>query len=271
MRLVAALLAAILRDLFLLMPEPGPQYKVRADGGRIRSLLTRSNQQSEEDAMTRIRYRCHDRVTALVVAATLVVPLAGCSTNRVWGKGAAAGAVAGTGTALAVTLAVDPEDGTEKTGIVIGSAVGGAVLGAIVGHYLFDKEKEPPKVAALPPPPPPAPPPPMAVLTGSNFAFNSAELTPSAITELADTLESLKSDSALHIRINGYTDNVGSPAYNLQLSKRRAESVKRYLVSQGIAADRMETEGFGLTNPIADNATAAGRAKNRRVEVHKTQ
>lgn len=217
--------------------------------------------------MIRERYRCHDRVTALVVVASLIAPLAGCSTNRVWGRGAAAGAVAGTGTALAVTLAVDPGDGTEKTGIVLGSAVGGAVIGALVGHYLFDKEKELPKVASAPPPPPPAPAP-LEVLTGSSFAFNSAELAPSAITELADTLDSLKADPKLRVKIKGYTDSVGSAAYNMQLSTRRAESVKRYLVSEGVSADRIETQGFGLTNPIADNATAEGRAKNRRVEVH---
>ena len=218
--------------------------------------------------MIRERYRCHDRVTALVVVASFIAPLAGCSTNRVWGRGAAAGAVAGTGTALAITLAVDPADGTEQTGIVLGSAVGGALVGALVGHYLFDKEKELPKVASAPPPAPPAPAP-LEVLTGSNFAFNSAELAPSAITELADTLDSLKVDSKLRVKINGYTDSVGSAAYNMQLSKRRAESVKRYLVSEGVSADRIEAQGFGLTNPIADNATAEGRAKNRRVEVHK--
>ncbi len=218
--------------------------------------------------MTHIRYRCHHRAMALVVAAGLIGSLAGCSTNRVWGRGAAAGAVAGTGTALAITLAVDPDEGIDKTGIVLGSAVGGAVLGALVGHYLFDKEVAP-KVAALPPPPPPPAPTPMEVLTGSHFAFNSAELAPSAISELSDTLDTLKGDPALRIRVDGHTDNVGSAAYNVQLSKRRAESVKRYLVSQGVAADRIETQGLGLTKPIADNDTAEGRAKNRRVEVHK--
>jgi OOP family OmpA-OmpF porin len=219
--------------------------------------------------MTHPRYRCLHRATALVAAAGLIAPLAGCSTNRVWGRGAAAGAVAGTGTALAITLAVDPSDDTEQTGIVLGSAVGGAIVGALVGHYFFDKEKEPPKVAALPPPAPPPAPTPMEVLTGSHFAFNSAELAPSAKTELSDTVDSLKTDPALRVRIDGHTDSVGSAAYNVQLSKRRADSVKRYLVSQGIAADRIETQGLGLTKPIADNATAEGRAKNRRVEVHK--
>jgi OOP family OmpA-OmpF porin len=218
--------------------------------------------------MTASRNRWHGPVALVIVAAVLVSPLAGCSTGRVWGKGAGGGAIAGTGTALAITLAVRPEEGVDRTGIVIGSAVGGAVLGAVVGHYLFDKKKELPKVASLPPPPPP-PPAPLVVLTGTSFALNSAELTPAALAEIADTLDSLKTNDDLRIRIDGHTDSTGTPGYNLDLSRRRAESVKRYLVGEGVSAARIETQGFGLTKPIADNATPDGRAKNRRVEVHK--
>jgi hypothetical protein len=60
----------------------------------------------------------------------------------------------GTGAAVAISLALDPGEGTEKTGIVLGSAVGGAILGTLVGHYLFDPEKDSAKVASVPPPPP---------------------------------------------------------------------------------------------------------------------
>jgi OOP family OmpA-OmpF porin len=220
--------------------------------------------------MIRRRHFGLDRILRVVVVFSLVLPAAGCSTGRVWGKGAAAGAVAGTATGLAIPLAVRPEDGPEQTGIILGSAAGGAVLGALVGHYLFDKKKEPPKVAvAPPPPPPPAPPKPMVVLEGTHFAFDSSTLTPAATAALAPTVESLEKDPSLRVRIEGHTDNVGTAAYNQALSQRRAEAVKRYLTSRGIASSRMDTVGLGFTQPVADNATAEGRAKNRRVEVHK--
>ena len=219
--------------------------------------------------MARRRYTAFERAIALVGAMGLVAAAAGCSTGRVWGKGAATGAVAGTATGLAVSLAVRPEDGPEQAGIVLGSAAGGAVLGALIGHYLFDPKEEPPKVAAVPPPPPPKPPKPMLVLEGTNFAFDSASLTKEAEAALSPTVQSLKKDPALRIRIDGYTDSIGSEAYNMRLSERRAESVKRYLVAQGVTADRIQTRGLGPTNPVADNATEIGRAHNRRVEVHK--
>ncbi|MFN8311068.1 MAG: DUF5723 family protein [Chitinophagales bacterium] len=69
------------------------------------------------------------------------------------------------------------------------------------------------------------------------------------------------------LKIEGHTDNVGAAEMNLDLSRRRAESVKKYLVSKGVAADKLETAGYGMTKPIADNKTPAGRQKNRRVEM----
>lgn len=65
----------------------------------------------------------------------------------------------------------------------------------------------------------------------------------------------------------GHTDSVGTDAYNQKLSVRRAEAVKAYLVSKGIEANRVYTEGKGKKQPVADNKTAEGRAKNRRVEI----
>ena len=70
----------------------------------------------------------------------------------------------------------------------------------------------------------------------------------------------------LRLEIQGHTDDVGDDAKNLDLSQRRAESVKAYLVAQGIDEGRLEAKGFGETVPIADNKTKAGRAENRRVE-----
>jgi outer membrane protein OmpA-like peptidoglycan-associated protein len=67
--------------------------------------------------------------------------------------------------------------------------------------------------------------------------------------------------------IEGHTDSQGSDAYNLKLSDERAASVKNYLIEKGLPASRLSSEGFGETKPVANNATAAGRQQNRRVEI----
>ncbi|MCA9717291.1 MAG: OmpA family protein, partial [Myxococcales bacterium] len=71
---------------------------------------------------------------------------------------------------------------------------------------------------------------------------------------------------SIRIEISGHTDSIGDPEYNKDLSRRRAEAVKSYLVENGIAPDRVETRGAGMDEPVASNQTAAGRAKNRRIE-----
>jgi outer membrane protein OmpA-like peptidoglycan-associated protein len=71
----------------------------------------------------------------------------------------------------------------------------------------------------------------------------------------------------LNLRIEGHTDSTGSPDYNQGLSERRAASVRDFLAGQGIDWQRMMSVGYGLTRPVGDNATAQGRAKNRRVEI----
>ena len=71
--------------------------------------------------------------------------------------------------------------------------------------------------------------------------------------------------------MKGFTDSIGSAEYNQALSLRRAEAVYRYLVNQGVDPERLTVEGFGKTNPVASNDTEAGRAQNRRVELHPVQ
>jgi len=84
--------------------------------------------------------------------------------------------------------------------------------------------------------------------------------------QLNKVIAILKANPMLNLSISGYTDNVGSASKNLELSADRANAAKAYFVSHGISTDRITAEGFGPDNPIAPNTTAAGKAKNRRVE-----
>ncbi|MCY1545166.1 Outer membrane protein A [compost metagenome] len=99
------------------------------------------------------------------------------------------------------------------------------------------------------------------------FAFDSAELTSSAKDQLADVANRLISASLVGAKVIGHTDNVGSDLYNQGLSERRAQSVAGFLASQGVPADKLTTQGMGESQPVADNASDEGRAKNRRVEI----
>jgi outer membrane protein OmpA-like peptidoglycan-associated protein len=100
------------------------------------------------------------------------------------------------------------------------------------------------------------------------FASNKSDLLPSAQTRLNAVAESLtQQDTESKIVVQGYTDSQGGASFNQDLSQKRAQSVRDYLVSRGMAADRVSAQGFGLNSPIADNATAEGRANNRRVEI----
>jgi len=108
------------------------------------------------------------------------------------------------------------------------------------------------------------------VLEGVNFVTNSAELTHDSEATLDRVAESLRDWGRVKVEIEGHTDNVDDDAYNMTLSQRRAESVREYLVRKGIAPSRLTARGYGETRPIASNETEAGRAKNRRVELRKT-
>ena len=134
----------------------------------------------------------------------------------------------------------------------------------------------PPKPAAAPPPPPPPPapaPPPKPVTEKVTFAadvffdFDKSVLKPEGKAKLDELVAKLKGIALEVIIAIGHTDSIGSVEYNLKLSVRRAEAVKAYLVSKGIEPNRIYTEGKGKSQPIADNRTAEGRAKNRRVEI----
>ena len=99
------------------------------------------------------------------------------------------------------------------------------------------------------------------------FDFDKAVLKPEAKTKLDDLVSKTKEINLEVIIAVGHTDGVGTDAYNDKLSVRRAESIKAYLTSKGLEANRVYTEGKGKKQPVADNKTAEGRAKNRRVEI----
>jgi outer membrane protein OmpA-like peptidoglycan-associated protein len=105
------------------------------------------------------------------------------------------------------------------------------------------------------------------VLNNVFFEFDRADLKPESEVELNKTYEFLVNNPSVHIRIAGHTDNIGPDEYNMELSERRAEAVVNYLIEKGISTDRLEYKGFGSSQPVADNATEDGRAKNRRTEL----
>ena len=104
---------------------------------------------------------------------------------------------------------------------------------------------------------------------GILFDTGKATLQPASEEPLNQIVKLMQDNPDLKLRVEGHTDNVGSPASNKMLSEKRAEAVKAWLVSHGIAADRLLASGFGDTKPVADNSTDDGRAKNRRVELAK--
>ena len=174
------------------------------------------------------------------------------------------------------------------TGVEYGFRNGLALRGEVQG---FDEDalyagvsvlKRFGRVATVAPPPPVVAPPPAALPVTEpsapdvvapppptpsvvRFPFDSAELDPEAIAELEGFAEAVRDDDG-PIAVDGHADSLGPDAYNLGLSMRRAESVRDYLLSREIPADRVTTRGFGEERPVADNGTSEGRALNRRSE-----
>lgn len=203
--------------------------------------------------------------TAMVAGLTL----AGCTTNPNTGQQemnkAAIGALIGAGAGALIAKSNGDKDKMGRAAAI------GAVVGGGVGYYMDQQEKKlreqmrgtgvdvnrDPTTGALD-----------LVMPGNiTFAFNSARVSPQFTETLDNVANTLSQYDKTTIEVKGYTDNVGSSSYNQRLSQQRAASVANYLSGQGVSRTRLQTRGYGMSNPIASNSTDAGRAQNRRVEI----
>ena len=103
------------------------------------------------------------------------------------------------------------------------------------------------------------------------FDFDKATIKPVSYPILNEVRDVLRDNPKITIEVQGHTDNVGNAAYNLKLSQARADSVRAYLVSNGVAADRLTSKGYGMTQPLVKNDTEANRTLNRRVQFIRTE
>ena len=199
--------------------------------------------------------------TSLPVISLLAVSLAlsGCASNS--GAGAAVGAVAG-------AIIGKSTGNNKKKRLFIGAAVG-ALAGSAIGRYMDNQEaafrndladsgidvvREGNNIRLVMP---------------SNVTFASAQsaISPSFNSTLDAIARVMKKYDKTFLAIEGHSDSTGDKSFNMTLSEKRAESVKTYLLFQGVQKDRVDVSGYGDTQPVASNATSQGRAKNRRVEI----
>ena len=203
-----------------------------------------------------------------VAALSMLLVLGSCQTKT--GTGAAVGS--GAGAALGAIVGGLLNNSHRGTGALVGAAIGAAVGGGVGKH--MDKVAEQAKavenakveqvtdangLAAVK----------VTFDSGILFQTNKFNLNANAKNDLAKFSQVLKNNTDCQVDIQGYTDNTGNDGINLPLSENRAKSVYNYLTSCGVAASQFKNvSGFGSTNPVADNSTAAGRQANRRVEVY---
>jgi outer membrane protein OmpA-like peptidoglycan-associated protein len=160
-----------------------------------------------------------------------------------------------------------------KTARIVGAGIGG-VAGGAVGYRMDQQIKELKEQTAGSGIDVTETPDGQSILVnlpnGVTFAFDSTNITPAFQATLDQIAASLTKYPDSLIDVMGFTDSTGSDSYNLDLSKRRAESVANYLVLRGVSRARIATMGYGEQYPVADNATETGRALNRRVEIRIT-
>ncbi len=197
------------------------------------------------------------------IALSTALVLGGCNAS----KGVKGGAIgAGAGAGVGAVIGNQFGDHGTAVGAIIGAAVGGTA-GALIGNKM-DKQAEELRNdmegATV-----------ERVGEGIKITFDSgllfgvdqSSLSPVAQSNLTELAEKLNKYEDTEVLIEGHTDSSGADDYNMNLSKERAKSVSTFLASKGVKNSRMSTVGYGETQPIADNTTADGMSKNRRVEV----
>ncbi len=208
-------------------------------------------------------------VLAAVISGALAV--SGCTTNPYTGEREAGGSGIGAGIGSLVGAGVGALSSSKKDrgkGALIGAAAG-AALGGGVGYYMDVQEaklRDKMQGTGV-----------SVTRNGDNivlnmpnnvtFDSNQANLKPAGANTLTGVAMVLKEYPKTAVNVLGYTDSTGSNDLNMRLSQQRADSVASALITQGVAANRIQTRGMGPANPIASNSTAEGKAQNRRVEI----
>jgi outer membrane protein OmpA-like peptidoglycan-associated protein len=198
----------------------------------------------------------------VVLLAGTVLSLSACASLNNKEKGGIIGATGG----AVIGGAIGNANGSTAKGAILGATIGGAA-GMIIGHQM-DKQAAELKQNI-----------PGAVVervgegiqvtfaSGLLFDFDSDDVRPEARTNLRNLAASLDKYPGSELLIVGHTDSVGTDAYNLGLSDRRAEAAATYLAAQGVSRSRIDARGLGETEPVTPNDSEAGRSRNRRVEV----
>lgn len=178
----------------------------------------------------------------------------------------ARGGIIGAGAGAVVGGVIGKITGNTAAGAIIGAAVGGST-GAVIGRRMdkqadeLRRDMENAKIERV------GEGIKITFNSGILFASNSAELQPTSKTDIESLAATLKKYGDTNVIVQGHTDNTGSDAINQPLSDRRAQAVSDYITSLGVEPSRLTAQGFGSSQPVADNTTAAGKQANRRVEV----
>ncbi len=200
--------------------------------------------------------------TVITLALMGSVVLTGCETMTTQQKGVGGGAAIG---AIAGQVI-----GHDKKSTAIGAALG-ALGGYVWSRQMEDKKRQMEAATAgtgtqvsqtadnqLK----------LSIPNDISFATGKSDIQPRLKPILDQFAQGVNQQASMEVKIVGHTDSTGSDAINQPLSVRRAESARDYLVARGVAASRISTEGRGSREPIADNATEAGRARNRRIDIY---